>query len=126
MPGDGRAPVVTDDDAGFLAERPDQIDHVPDQFEDRIVLAPLRPVGPAIAAHVGRHGVIAGCRQGLNLRPPADAQLGEAMDQQNQWAFAGLEDLLVQAVGPDDPGLHGASPAARSAPPFAPLAGVVH
>lgn len=70
--------------------------------------------------------MIARLGQGLNLRPPADAEFGEAVNEQHQRAVAGLEDLLVQAVRPDDPGLHGVSPAARPTPPFAPLAGVVH
>ncbi|MNY03297.1 hypothetical protein D3C86_1359090 [compost metagenome] len=109
VPGDRRTPVVADDHGLILPQRPDQIDHVSDQMQDRMLLHISRFVGPAIAAHVGGDGAIARLGQGLNLRSPTDPQFGKAVQQQDQRAFARFNHLLRQAVGGDAAGLHGRS-----------------
>ena len=63
VPCDRRAPVVAGDDRGRLAERVEQPDHVADQMEQRVLVDRLRRVGLAVAAHVGRHRVVAGIGQ---------------------------------------------------------------
>ena len=110
MPGDRRAPVVADDDAGRLAQGPDQIDHIPDQVQDRIGRRAFGLVGSAIAPHVGRDDMIACCAQRLDLRPPADRQFRKAVDQQDQRRVVLLEPafqhLLDKPVGLDKPRSH--------------------
>jgi hypothetical protein len=105
VPGDRRAPVVADDDAGLMPQHPHQIDHVADEMQDGVVLRPLRLVGAAIAAHVRRDRVVASVGQGRDLGAPADPKLRKAVNQQDQScrpvARSGLQDLLDQAVGLD-------------------------
>ncbi len=84
MPGHRRPPVVADDDARCLAQRPHQIDHVAHEMQDGIGVAGFGYVGPAVAAHVRGDGVVAGGGEGLDLGPPTDPQFGEAVDQQDQ------------------------------------------
>ena len=50
--------------------------------------------------------MVAGIGQGLDLRAPAEPELGEAMDEQDEGAGTGLESLLVQTVCLDVAGLH--------------------
>ena len=110
MPGHRRAPVVTHHDAGRLAQRPDQIDHVPDQVQDGIGVHARRLLGPAITPHIGGRDVVSCLRQGLDLGPPADPQFGKAVDQQDQRRVLvfepGVQNLLDQAVGLDKPRSH--------------------
>ena len=50
--------------------------------------------------------MVAGIGQGLDLRPSADAEFGEAVNEQDQGAGPGLKNLLVQTVCLDVAGLH--------------------
>ena len=97
---------MADHHARSLAQGPDQIDHVADEMEDRTGVTRLRPFGAAIAAHIGGDRMVAGIGQGLHLRPPADAEFGEAVNEQDQGAGPGLKNLLVQTVCLDVAGLH--------------------
>ena len=55
----------------------------------------MRPVGEVIAAHVGRHHVVAGLGQRPDLVAPGVPELGEAVQQNHERAGAGLD--VVQA-----------------------------
>ena len=99
MPGDRRAPVVTDDHGLGLAERLDQLDHVADQVEQRVGVDRLGRLGAAVAAHVGRDAAEAGGADRLELMPPRVPALRPAMAEQHQRAAAGLGVAHVDAVG---------------------------
>ena len=97
---------MPDHHARGLAQGPDQIDHVADEMEDRKGVTRLRPFGAAIAAHIRGDGMVASIGKGLHLRPPAEPEFGEAVDQQDERTGPGLKNLLVQTVCLDVAGLH--------------------
>ena len=103
MPGDRRAPVVTDHDRLVGAERVHDPDHVAGQMEERIGLDRLGPVGLPIAAHVGRDGMIAGLGQRLELMAPRIPGFGPAVAEEDERPLACLGDVDAKAVRLDEP-----------------------
>ncbi len=103
MPGDRRAPVVTDDDRPIGAERVHDPDHVAGQMEERVGVDRLGPVGLAIAAHVGRDGMVAGLGQRLELMAPRIPALRPAMAEEDERPLACLGDVDAKAVRLDEP-----------------------
>ena len=77
-PGGGRAPVVAEDHGGFVTERRNQAHDVGDHFHLVVGLDRFRPVALAVAAHVRRHGVVAGRRQRRELMAPGVPGLRES------------------------------------------------
>ena len=84
VPGHRRAPVVAGDHRLLGTERIEQADHVADQVQQRVLVDRLRAVGLAVAAHVGRDGVVAGLRQRGELVAPGIPGLRKAVAQQHQ------------------------------------------
>ncbi len=91
------------DDGGRLAQGIEQADHVADEMKQRVLVDRLGPVGLAIAAHVGRDGMVAGLGQRLQLMPPRVPGFGKAVAQHDQRAGALLGDVHLDAVGRDGP-----------------------
>ena len=58
-------------------------------------------VGLAVAAHVGRDGMVAGRGERGELMPPRVPRLGEAVAEQHERALALLGDVHADAVGVD-------------------------
>lgn len=80
-PGDHAAPVVPDDHRALAAERRDQrLDVAGERAE---VVRPAR-AGAAVAAQVGRDGAVAGRRERRQLVAPRPAELGEAVQEQDE------------------------------------------
>ena len=102
------SPVVADDHGGLGAEGIEQARHVAHQVEDGVGVDGFGGLGLAVATHVGRHGVVARRSQRRELMPPRVPELGEAVTQEHQRAFAGLRHVHLDAVGLDgavtDPG----------------------
>jgi hypothetical protein len=91
---------MTDDHGLPLTERVDQRDHVADQFEHRVPADVGGALGAAEAAKVGRHHVVAGGGEFVELVAPAVGRLREAV-QQHQFAVTLLGDVRAKATGID-------------------------
>ena len=102
MPGHRRAPVMARDDRRRLAERVDQADDVTDEVKHRVLIDRLRPVGPSVPAHVGRHRAKARLGERGQLVAPRVPRLGKAVAKDDERAHARLGDVHLDAVGLDD------------------------
>jgi hypothetical protein len=103
LPGDGCAPVVTDDHGRALAQRVDQADDVTDEVVNRVVVDAFRLVGLPVAPLVGRHHVVAGVGEGGDLVAPGVPRLRPAVQQQHERSFAAFGNVHPDAVGLDEP-----------------------
>src|SRR5207247_10881058 len=83
-------------------QRVEHADAVAAEVEQRVVLDRLRLVGLAIAAHVGRDGVIARLRQRDELMAPRVPRLRKAMTHDDERALTGLRDVHPDPVRLDD------------------------
>ncbi len=57
MPGDGRTPIVPDDDRPLFPQAMDESNHISGQLENVIGLDWRRPIGLAVAALIRSHHV---------------------------------------------------------------------
>jgi hypothetical protein len=94
----GSAPVVPDDHGLRLAELLHQIDHVAHQVQQRVLLDLGGRVRAAIAAHVGRHGTVAGRRNGRELMAPRVPGLRPAVTEQHERSTALRCDPHADAI----------------------------
>ena len=94
MPGDDRL---------FFTERVEEADDIAGQMKQRVLVDRLRPVGLAIAAHIGRHRVEPGRRQRGQLMPPGVPALGKTVAHDDERAFTLLGDVHANAVRLDIP-----------------------
>lgn len=85
----------------LLAQSVEQTSDVTAEVEDVVCLYFRRGVGAAVAPHVGRHGPVAGRRQGPQLMPPRVPRLGEPMDHQHQRPLPLLGDPHTDTVDAD-------------------------
>jgi hypothetical protein len=95
------APIVAGDDRLLGAERIEQPDHVADQVEERVLVDRLRPVGPAVTAHVGGHGMeprLGECRE---LMAPGIPGFGKAVAQEDERPRTGFGEVHADAIGLD-------------------------
>jgi hypothetical protein len=111
VPGDRSAPVVPHDHRLPLAQGIEEADHVAHQVQLGVALAPFGPVGPAIAALIGGHGVVAGLGQRDELVAPGVPGFGEAVEQDDERPRAALGDVHADAVSLDDAMLYVSHPA---------------
>jgi hypothetical protein len=84
MPGDRRAPIMTDNDRLLLAERRDQRDHVADIVDDAVGVDLRRRSAAAKTAHVGGDDVETRRRDRRDLMPPGIGQFRPAMAEHHQ------------------------------------------
>jgi hypothetical protein len=89
---------VPGDDRLLLAERVDKAENIADQVQQRVLVDRLGTVGPAITAHVGRHGVKSSRRQGGELMAPGVPALGKAVTQHDQRTLALLRQVHMNSV----------------------------
>ncbi len=101
MPCYRRAPIVAGNDRLLGSQRIQQPDHVADQMQQRVPVDLRRLVGPPVAAQVGCDRTEPGCGEGRQLMAPRIPNLGKAVAQQDQRAFALLRDMHADAVGID-------------------------
>src|SRR6202158_532259 len=99
VPGDRRAPVMTDDDRLLFAKRGDQRDHVADGIEDAVGTDIGRRSGSAETAHIRRNNMETRSRKRRDLMPPRIRQFRPAMAKQHQRTFALFEQEDLDAVG---------------------------
>ena len=66
------------------AQGVEQTHHVADQMEERVLVDRLRPIGPAVAAHVGRHGAESGLGERAELMAPGIPGFGKTVAEQDQ------------------------------------------
>jgi hypothetical protein len=97
---------VADHHRAALAERADQVDHVAHQMQDGVLVGGRGFVGAAVAAHVRGDHAPALRGQRLDLRAPADRQLRESVQQEDERAGARLKHGLGQTVGGDPTARH--------------------
>ena len=99
VPGDRRAPIVTDDDGLLFAKRGDQRDHIADVIEYAVSSDFGGCAGSPETAHVRRHDMEACRRNRGDLMPPRIGQFGPAMAKQHQRTFAVFEQKDLNPVG---------------------------
>ena len=88
MPGDRRAPIVADNDEPLMTERVRQIDDVVRQIDDVVGFDLGRTIAAAVAALVGRGDLEPGVNKRINLMSPKVPALREAVQENDQGAFA--------------------------------------
>lgn len=93
VPGDGRAPVVTDDRRCLGTEGRHETDVVGNQANHAIVVDRQRLRRAAVAAHVDGHGAVPGRGERGDLVSPRVPRLGKAMDEQHQRAGTGFDAM---------------------------------
>src|ERR1019366_6722815 len=93
VPGDACAPVVSDEYRPLGAERVKESAHIFDQLDHPVGLDRLRCVAVAVAAQVGRDGVIAGVGNRLQLVAPRIPELWKPVQQHHDWPGAGLGNV---------------------------------
>ena len=70
MPGDGRAPIMADNEGLLFTKRRHQRDHVADIVEDGVGADLGWRAGPAEPAHIGGDDMETGFRDGGDLVSP--------------------------------------------------------
>ena len=100
-PGDGPAPVVTDQHRGLGAALVDEIADVGGELVGVVGRDLFRPRRQVVAAHVGCHDAESRRRERLDLPPPAVPELGEAVQQDDQRPVTRLDVMqpLVADLG---------------------------
>ena len=88
MPGDRRAPVVANNDDLFMTERVRQSDDVIRQIDDVVGFDLRGAVAAAVAALVWRGDLEPGFNKRINLMSPEIPALREAVQEDDQGAFA--------------------------------------
>src|SRR4051794_19767102 len=89
-PGGGPAPVVAHQRRGLGTELVDEIAHVVGQLGGGVRRGAVGLRRQVVAAQVGRDHAETGRREGLDLQPPPEPELREAVQQHDQRAVAGL------------------------------------
>ncbi len=82
----------------LLAQGIDQTHHVADQMQQGVLVDRVGPIGPPIAAHVGRHGVEPRLGQGAKLMAPGVPGFRKPMAQQDERSRALLRKMHADAV----------------------------
>jgi hypothetical protein len=98
MPRDRRAPIVPGNHRLIGTQRIKEAHHIADEMKQRVLVDSLRPVGLAVAAHIGRNGVESGRRQGGKLMPPRVPGLRKSVTQNNERPLALLGDMQMNAA----------------------------
>ena len=99
MPGDGRAPVVADDQSVSFAECCHQRHHVADGIEDAIGGDIGGRAGSSEPPHVRRHHMKSGLRERLDLVPPRIGQFRPAVTEHHQRPFAPFKQEKFDPIG---------------------------
>jgi hypothetical protein len=95
-PGDGPAPVVTDQQRGLLAELSDEAADVVGEQVDPVRLEAVWLRGQVVATSVGGDDPKTGRRKRRDLQPPTEPELREAVQQNDQRAVTSLD--VMQAL----------------------------
>ena len=82
----------------FGAERIDDADHVADQVKQCVLVDRLRPVGLAVAAHVGRDHAISGGRERGELMAPRVPGLGKSVAENDERSLPLFGKVQMNAV----------------------------
>ena len=90
-PGDASAPVVANQQRGLGTELFDETADVVSEQVDGVVLEALWLRGQVVAACVGRDDPKTCRGEWLDLSPPTEPELGEAVQQNDQRPIAGLD-----------------------------------
>jgi hypothetical protein len=101
VPGYNCAPIVAGDHGPVDAQSVKQPNHVAEDVEQGVLVDRLGPVGLAVAAHVGRHGVEPGLGEGGELMAPGVPELGKAVAEYDERTDAGFGEMHADAVGRD-------------------------
>lgn len=89
---------MADDHRLLSSQRIEQSHHVADRMEEHVSIDLWRLVGSTIAAHVGRHRVEPGLREGAELMAPGVPALRKSMTEDDQRACALLGHVHPDAV----------------------------
>ena len=92
------APVVTDQPRGLGTEFSDQAADVGGEQVDGVGLEALRLRRQVVATRVGRDHPKARRRERLDLQPPTEPELREAVQQDDQRPLAGLDVVQVHVA----------------------------
>jgi hypothetical protein len=90
-PGDGSAPIVADEQRGLGTELSDETADVGSQPVGGVGLDASRPRRQVVAAQVWRDDSKARGRERRDLQPPAEPELREAVQQNEQGPIARLD-----------------------------------
>jgi len=101
VPGDGRAPIVSDDDGGAVAGMADEGDDVAGECFEVVGFDFWRGGAGSVAALVGDDDAIAGRGDGAELVAPGVGEFGEAVEEDDGGAGGGFVDFEL------DPGSGG-------------------
>src|SRR3954468_18149891 len=97
-PGDRSAPVVTDQPRGLLTELSDEAADVVGEQVDGVVLEALWLRRQVIATGVGGDDSKTRRRERLDLPPPTEPELREAVKQDDQRPLTGLDVVQLDVV----------------------------
>ena len=97
-PGDGSAPVVTDQERLLLTELSDEATDVVGEQVDAVVREVFRLRRQVVATRVGGDDPETRRRQRLDLSAPTEPELREAVQQNDQRPFAGLDVMQVHVA----------------------------
>src|SRR4029434_9089738 len=81
----------------------EEADHVARHVQERVLLDTLRPVGLAVAAHVGSHRPVARGGERRQLMAPRIPGFGETVTEEDERTRPLLGDVHADAVGLDGP-----------------------
>lgn len=97
MPGDGRAPIVPDDDCGAIAGVADEGSDVASECFEVVGFDFWRGGAGSVAALVGNDDPIAGRGEGAELVAPGVGEFGETVEEDDGGAGTGFVDFEVDA-----------------------------
>jgi len=102
VPGNGRTPIVPDNDRPFFPKGMDQSNHIAGQLENIICLDWLRPIRLAVATLIWSHYVESRVSERWKLVPPGVPALWKAMTEDDQRALALFNEVHLDAIRVDE------------------------